>query len=447
MLNKLCIKRVIMLSIFFILFFSFNIEVMAAATGTCEYELTGEGENANGYLKLTQDKNGKHTYKYKVKDKGAKWVTITNGKKITSGGKNKRMKRTFKVTDKSGDLGKKLECPDIYASATDDGIINYRDGTVTGNTKKQIFYIYIPKFKSNCDKEQWKKGYKTATQQDASTSYGKLKKGDKITCKYTTDASEVPQDYYNIVGQVDVNTFKNGGKTFPELKCPYTGDKKYTFLAKQSKKGKWTYAWAHYHGTDYKSIKNATRFNDGYLFEVNHKNAQPANECPSAIVRTPDSLNISKKYILDFDNPTKITGDTYNSKVEEGKVDEEALRMIEGKDLSDINSSLIGEEIETKSCQEILGDDLIEKIQEIVNMVRIMIPILLIVFGIIDFGKAIFVSDENEMKKSQSKFIRRLIIAVGFFMVPSILSLVLNIANKVWEVIPDAENAFCGIKF
>ena len=118
-----------------------------------------------------------------------------------------------------------------------------------------------------------------------------------------------------------------------------------------------------------------------------------------------------------------------------------------GKGVDEINKGLVGKEIETKSCKELLGDELIEKIQEIVNMVRIMIPILLIVFGIIDFGKAIFVSDENEMKKSQSKFIRRLIVAVGFFMVPSILALVLNIANQVWNVIPNAENAFCGIKF
>lgn len=117
----------------------------------------------------------------------------------------------------------------------------------------------------------------------------------------------------------------------------------------------------------------------------------------------------------------------------------------------DINKDLIipkkectGEEDCQKKCEDILGEELVEKLQEIVNIIRIMVPILLIVFGTLDFGKAIFSGDENEMKKAQSRFIKRLIIAIGFFIIPSILQLLLNIGAKVWNI---EDPSFCGIKF
>ena len=94
--------------------------------------------------------------------------------------------------------------------------------------------------------------------------------------------------------------------------------------------------------------------------------------------------------------------------------------------------------------KELLGDELKGYIQQIVNIIKIVVPILLIVLGTIDFGKAIFVNDEGEMKKSQTKFIKRLIIAVAFFLVPTLLTLILNIAHNIW---PSIEASLCGITF
>lgn len=103
-----------------------------------------------------------------------------------------------------------------------------------------------------------------------------------------------------------------------------------------------------------------------------------------------------------------------------------------------------GPEYGALSCEELLGDELIGYIQQIVNIIKIVVPILLIVFGTIDFGKAIFVNDDGEMKKSQTKFIKRLIIAVAFFLVPTLLTLILNIAHNIW---PSIEASLCGITF
>ncbi|MBQ6494433.1 MAG: hypothetical protein IJI49_00355 [Bacilli bacterium] len=86
-------------------------------------------------------------------------------------------------------------------------------------------------------------------------------------------------------------------------------------------------------------------------------------------------------------------------------------------------------------CKELIGDKMIDLLKNVVKILRILIPIILNVFGIIDFAKAIFAGKEDEMKKAQTKFIKRLIIGVIIYLIPSILNLVLNIANKIWPVI------------
>ena len=59
--------------------------------------------------------------------------------------------------------------------------------------------------------------------------------------------------------------------------------------------------------------------------------------------------------------------------------------------------------------------------------------VLLIVLGILDFTKAIFSSSEDEMKKAQSKFMKRVLAAVLVFLIPTLVNLLLKIANGIWS--------------
>ena len=93
-------------------------------------------------------------------------------------------------------------------------------------------------------------------------------------------------------------------------------------------------------------------------------------------------------------------------------------------------------------CEDLIGDDLRNKIGEYLKIVKLIVPILLIVFGIIDFTKAMFASDEEKMKKAQKDFATRIVIAIIFFFVPTIVDLILGLANKVWNFI---EPGSCGI--
>ncbi len=63
----------------------------------------------------------------------------------------------------------------------------------------------------------------------------------------------------------------------------------------------------------------------------------------------------------------------------------------------------------------------------VLKYVCILIPIALMIYGIIDLGKAVIASDEKEVKAAQSRLIKRVIYAVVIFLVPSLISLIMNI--------------------
>lgn len=64
-------------------------------------------------------------------------------------------------------------------------------------------------------------------------------------------------------------------------------------------------------------------------------------------------------------------------------------------------------------------------------IIQIGIPILLIVMGSIDLGKAVLSSDDKEIKGATSKLIKRVIMAVAIFFVVTIVTLVMNLFANV----------------
>lgn len=60
-------------------------------------------------------------------------------------------------------------------------------------------------------------------------------------------------------------------------------------------------------------------------------------------------------------------------------------------------------------------------------IVQIGIPILLIIFGTIDLGKAVISSDEKEVKQAQSRLIKRCIYAAAIFFIVTLVTLVMSL--------------------
>ncbi|MCI8346655.1 MAG: hypothetical protein HFJ12_01735 [Bacilli bacterium] len=97
------------------------------------------------------------------------------------------------------------------------------------------------------------------------------------------------------------------------------------------------------------------------------------------------------------------------------------------------------------SCSSILGDVNDEDsvawlVQRLLNYLKILGPTIAIVLGSIDFGKAIITSDEENMKKAQNKFVKRIIAAIALFFVPLLTQILLGLFGIT------SDNSSCGLK-
>ena len=76
-----------------------------------------------------------------------------------------------------------------------------------------------------------------------------------------------------------------------------------------------------------------------------------------------------------------------------------------------------------------IDNNLAYLIHTVIVIIKIGIPVLLIIFGMLDIGKGVVASKEDEIKKGQQMFIKRLISAVLVFFVVSIVQLVIGLAD------------------
>ena len=66
-----------------------------------------------------------------------------------------------------------------------------------------------------------------------------------------------------------------------------------------------------------------------------------------------------------------------------------------------------------------------------IDVVKILVPIILVLLGVIDMLKAASSQKEDEMKKAQSTFVKRLISALLVFFVIAIVQLVFGVLHNV----------------
>lgn len=65
----------------------------------------------------------------------------------------------------------------------------------------------------------------------------------------------------------------------------------------------------------------------------------------------------------------------------------------------------------------------------IIFVMKILVPLVLIVLGMVDFGKAVVSSDEKAISKATSSLVRRFIAGVTIFFIPTIVFTLLNITE------------------
>ena len=69
----------------------------------------------------------------------------------------------------------------------------------------------------------------------------------------------------------------------------------------------------------------------------------------------------------------------------------------------------------------------------VVTLIKIAVPIILVIFGMIDLAKAVMSNDEKEMKGAQTKLIKRVIYAVAVFLVVTIVQLIFSALDSTDE--------------
>lgn len=88
--------------------------------------------------------------------------------------------------------------------------------------------------------------------------------------------------------------------------------------------------------------------------------------------------------------------------------------------------------VNTTICAGIeVPDTLFNLIALIIRVIKIAVPIMLIIWGMIDFAKSVVAKKEDDIKGYRKAFINRLISAVLVFLVITIAQLAVNLVSGV----------------
>lgn len=151
------------------------------------------------------------------------------------------------------------------------------------------------------------------------------------------------------------------------------------------------------------------RMQGGYSYEL----STSGNVCSSDTLSTGDGQQLGSNYAnLGYGDPDDGSSD--------GSVTLDDLK----EDLNSYNQST--------TCNGILGEPDNEEsvawlLQQILNYIKILGPILVVILSSMDFAKAIIASDDESMKKAEKKLMIRLVLAVALFLVPTLVSVMLNV--------------------
>ena len=74
-------------------------------------------------------------------------------------------------------------------------------------------------------------------------------------------------------------------------------------------------------------------------------------------------------------------------------------------------------------------EPIINLLKNVIKLLQWGIPMVLILFGMIDLGKAVMAGKEDEMKKAQGTLIKRVIYAIAIFLVITIVTFVVGLVG------------------
>lgn len=156
-------------------------------------------------------------------------------------------------------------------------------------------------------------------------------------------------------------------------------------------------------------------------------NSQDANNFATAskkidnmYVWSSPRVNISED---EFESNITTNANSFKRKNTDGGINPNANYSGDGIDVSN----------KTMTCEELFDPSIMQLINDILRYPRYIVPAIIIVLGTLDLFKAVIAGKEDEMKKAQKTFIKRVIIGVCVFLVPLFINAIIWVANIAWQ--------------
>lgn len=90
-----------------------------------------------------------------------------------------------------------------------------------------------------------------------------------------------------------------------------------------------------------------------------------------------------------------------------------------------------------------IGPNTLEIIEWIIRLIRIVVPLLIVVLGIVDFATVVLSGEDKTLKTAGTKFLKRLAAGIILIFIPYILSLLINLSGITGDYNIDPDNLFC----
>ncbi len=172
-------------------------------------------------------------------------------------------------------------------------------------------------------------------------------------------------------------------------------------------------------------------FDTAYIYFHIAGSSIPAHTPPAANGVWLSVMNSGEKLISGTDNKSDQNENYYGLYISDAAIKEQNPDFVsKTKGIVLEYSGIIGTPVEN-TCEGILGQEFINWLVDyIFNPLKIISPILLLIFTTLDFAKTVFGEDQEALKKAQSNFIKRTIAVVLLFLLAYILDLVFTIVTN-----------------
>lgn len=179
-------------------------------------------------------------------------------------------------------------------------------------------------------------------------------------------------------------------------------------------------------------LKNATVYDDKYASKANQIDKYVKNNKNKAFCDTEQFKDLQEA-INNWN--TVVSKDPSANKAQKDKAQEQAENT--NKNIEEIisnmqnstNISMPDDNPVQNTCEGLIDEDLKRVIDIVLNVVRIVVPILLIVLIAVDFGQVVISNDKEAMPKAISKAIKRGIAAIVIFFIPFLVDLIIDWLN------------------